>query len=487
VSLRTTLLAAFAYVLLVVIVVLEVPLLLNISRRVDAEVKAESSGQAQLIATTASDQLDSRGEMQQLVRRSARALGGRVIVVDRVGRVLVDSEGPGLRGASYRSRPEIAQALGGETPQGTRESTSLGEELLYTAVPVLRRGRPAGAVRVTQSVAAVHTEVRNDALALVGVGAAALVLGLGVAWLLAGFLSRPLGSLGAAARRIGSGDLEARAPESGPREQREVGRAFNEMAARLKESLEAQRDFVANASHQLRTPLTGLRLRLEAAGDRSTEQQVIQDVEAAEREVARLEGLLNNLLTLAKQGQSPPAPSPVDLGTAAASARDRWHEEARRQRQRLSLSGPAGLAVLASHEDLGIVLDNLLENAIKYSPPGGEVTVEWGAGDSRDGEQAGFVAPCDRGPGLAAGEEERVLGRFYRGGAAARQPGTGLGLAIVDVLARRWRGSVRLRNRVSGGLRVQVNLPLAPRRESGPTDGLPNLEPDLGRPLPGRR
>jgi signal transduction histidine kinase len=286
-------------------------------------------------------------------------------------------------------------------------------------------------------VGAVHTEVRNDALALIGVGAAALALGLGVAWLLAGFLSRPLGSLGGTARRIGSGDLEARVPETGSREQREVARAFNEMAARLKESLEAQRNFVANASHQLRTPLTGLRLRLEAAGDRSTERRVVEDVEAAEREVARLEGLLNNLLTLAKQGQSPPAPSPVDLGVAAAGACDRWQVEARRERRRLSLSGPEGLAVLASHEDLGIVLDNLLENAIKYSPPGGGVTIEWGAADSRDPEEIGFVAVCDRGPGLAAGEEARVLGRFYRGGAGAGQPGTGLGLAIVDVIARR--------------------------------------------------
>jgi hypothetical protein len=97
-SLRATLLAAFAYVLVVVIVVLEVPLVLNISRRVDAEVKAESSGQAQLIATSAGDQLDRRGAMQRLVERSARALGGRVMVVDDSGRVLVDSAGSRLRG-----------------------------------------------------------------------------------------------------------------------------------------------------------------------------------------------------------------------------------------------------------------------------------------------------------------------------------------------------------------------------------------------------
>jgi two-component system, OmpR family, sensor kinase len=489
-SLRATLLAAFAYVLLVVIVVLEVPLVLNISRRVDAEVKAESSGQAQLIATTAGDQLNRRGAMQRLVDRSARALGGRVIVVDDTGLVLVDSAGPGLRGASYGNRPEILRALTGETAQGTRTSSSLNQDLLFTAVPVVHQGRPAGAVRVTQSVDAVHTEVRNDALALVGVGAAALALGLGVAWLVAGFLSRPLGSLARTARRVGTGDLDARAPETGPGEQREVAREFNEMASRLKSALEAQRDFVANASHQLRTPLTGLRLRLEAASERSTDPEVFEDLRAAEQEVARLGGLLNNLLTLAKEGQASPEPSPIRLATAARAARERWQADARRRRQRLSLSGEDHTVVLASQEDLGIVLDNLLENAIKYSPPGGEVTIEWGVGnppDAADGRGSGFVAVCDGGPGLAAGEEERVLGRFFRGGAGSGEPGTGLGLAIVDVLARRWRGSVQLRNRASGGLRAEVSLPLSRMPPNRASDGLPSLGPDFGKSLPGHR
>jgi signal transduction histidine kinase len=143
--------------------------------------------------------------------------------------------------------------------------------------------------------------------------------------------------------------------------------------------------------------------------------------------------------------------------------------------------------VLASHEDVGIVLDNLLENAIKYSPPGGEVTIEWGPRDSTGRRRTASVAVCDRGPGLAAGEEERVLDRFYRGGAGARQPGTGLGLAIVDVLARRWQGGAELRNRSSGGLRAEVSFPLARERASSAADGLPSLGPDLGKPLPRRR
>jgi two-component system sensor histidine kinase TctE len=134
------------------------------------------------------------------------------------------------------------------------------------------------------------------------------------------------------------------------------------------------------------------------------------------------------------------------------------------------------------------VLSNLLENAIKYSPSGGTVTIEWGAGyPSAVERSSGFVAVCDEGPGLAPGEEKRVLGRFFRGGAGAAQPGTGLGLAIVDVLARRWHGSVELRNRPSGGLRAEVRLPLASTRANSATDGLPNLQSDFGKSLPGHR
>ena len=107
-----------------------------------------------------------------------------MIVVGPRGRLLADSAGTGLGSASYASRPEIARALRGEADQGTRHSDTLGEDVLFTAVPVVRGDRTVGAVRVTQSVDTVQQEVRSDTLALVGVGALALLLGLGVAWLL---------------------------------------------------------------------------------------------------------------------------------------------------------------------------------------------------------------------------------------------------------------------------------------------------------------
>ena len=169
-SLRRRLLFSFAYVLVLVIVALEVPLAVNLSRRIDAEVRSEAQGQAQLLAASLAGRLGSRRDLVPLVRRAARDLGGRVIVTDPRGRLLADSAGSGLRSASYASRPEVARALRGGTAQGTRHSSSLDQDLLFTSVPIVSRGRPTGAVRVTQSVDAVQDEVRRDRVALVGVG-----------------------------------------------------------------------------------------------------------------------------------------------------------------------------------------------------------------------------------------------------------------------------------------------------------------------------
>ena len=138
-SLRARLVVAFAYVLLLVIVALEVPLALNLSKRVDAEIKSEAENQAQLLAAGASGRLTDDDQLQRLVESSSRNLGGRVLVVGPRGRV-ADSHGEETRGEPYGTRPEIAAALNGRPTQGERHSDVLDEDLLFTAVPVVSTG-----------------------------------------------------------------------------------------------------------------------------------------------------------------------------------------------------------------------------------------------------------------------------------------------------------------------------------------------------------
>ncbi len=472
-SLRARLVVAFTYVLVLVVVALEVPLALNLSKRVDAEIRSEARSQAKLVAAGATGRLANERELRRLVNTSGDTLGGRVIVVDARGRVLADSEGPGTRGKSYANRQEIATALSGSSIQGERHSDSLNEDLLFTAVPVASGGRTIGAVRVTESVDAVQREQRNDVLALIGVGLVALLLGLVVAWLLAGSLANPLRGLARAARRVAGGDLDARAKVEGSAEQQEVATAFNDMTGQMATTLRGQRDFVANASHQLRTPLTGLRLRLEAAALKSRDPEVERELAAAEHETERLARLLSELLTLAGSGERP-EPQPLDVGELVDAACLRWQGPAERSEHELVVESVPPATVAASGEDLAAILDNLTENALNYSPPGTTVTLTWAS-------SGGTVrlAVLDQGPGLDPDESERVFERFYRGSASANgAAGTGLGLAVVEALAARWGGEVTLANRPEGGARAEVALRAAP--------ALRTPDPELDESLPGR-
>jgi signal transduction histidine kinase len=445
-SLRARLLAAFAYTLLVVIVALEVPLSANVSDRVNAEVEADSAAQAQVVAASVADQLEDPARVQQIANQAATNLDGLVFVIDGRGRQIASSEG-GAAGTPTDD-PIALQALQGNIAQGRHHE---GRDVLSTAVPIVRNGRTVGALEVEQSLDAVHDQVRQDVLALIGIGLLALALGLGVAWILAGSIARPLRSLGEAARRRTEGDSEARAPARGSREQVQVAEEFNEMADRLDAVLESQRAFVADASHQLRTPLTGLRLRLEAAGVKTDDPAVRKELEAAERESARLEGLVSDLLELASSEQ-PAEEETADLSVAAREAIERWRGPADDAGHEIRLDEQGGGVVRAGETEVAAILDNLIENALKYSPRGSTVTVEC---ERMDGTgRIGVVSesgPID--PELS----RRAFERFYRG--SGRRDGTGLGLPIVAALARRRGGTARIENADGGLVRAEVSLP----------------------------
>jgi signal transduction histidine kinase len=375
---------------------------------------------------------------------------GRVVVADRNGRLVGDSAGLAKNGWSYAARPEIAAALRGRHFQETRHSATLGEDLLATAAPVLRGGRVIGAVRITQSVAAVGRAVRRSIYGLVIIAAVVLLLGVTAGWLIARQLARPLRRLEATAGEIAHGDLDRRAPVEGTSEQRSLARSFNEMTDRLARALRSQREFIADASHQLRTPLTGLRLRLEEAQAVSPgETPVREEVDAALSEVDRLAQIVNELLVLsAASGRDAPAEE-VDLAGATRAAAERWAAAAAESGITLSSTARDGTgSVTLARADLDRALDVLVENALRYSPRGTAVWIE---------TTAGRIDVLDRGPGLAPGEEEQVFERFHRGSAGRSGPaGTGLGLPIARELMRRWGARTWVENRAEGGTRAAI-------------------------------
>ena len=442
---------ALAYVLVLAVVALGVPLASTLADRVDTEVRSEARGQADLVAASASDFVRplQREDLQQLAATSSQTVRGRVLVVDARGNLLADSAGARL-GRAYGTRPEIAAALRGRPEQLERPSDTLDENLLATAVPIIANGRPVGAVRVTQSTAAVDRAVRRQWLGLALIGALVVLLGLAAGWVLAGQVARPVRRLDDAARAVADGDLSVRAEIEGSAEQQSLARTFNEMTERIGRLLASQREFVADASHQLRTPLAGLRLRIEAAAAETDSASAREELEAAERELDRLAQMVGELLELSRAGERELPGEEQSLTDAARRAAERWEATAADRGQRVVATGE-GATTFCARADLDRVLDALIENALHYSPPQTTVTVvAHGAG----------VDVLDEGPGIDPGEAEAVFERFHRGTAGRRGPGgTGLGLPIARELARRWGGDVTIAPRASTGSVARVALP----------------------------
>ena len=430
---------------------------MSLGDRVDSEVKAQAKNQANLVAATAPDLLESGQSrtLQRLVDNSAESQRGRVMVVDAAGKVVADSAGRGELGADYASRPEIAAALRGQTVQQTRQSQTLNERILATAVPVRHGARIDGAVRVTQSVAAVDRATRKAILSLTLLGGLVLALGVIAGALIARETSRPIRRLEEAARRVEEGDLRTEALVEGSSEQRSLARSFNRMTGRISRMLRGQQEFVADASHQLRTPLTGIRLELEELRESLPKgDERIAGVDTGIREVDRLSRIVDELLILSRAGERESPAEEFDVAGATERIVERWRRTAAEEGIRLTMTGQgdAGSCVCA-RADFERALDVLIENAIQYSPRRAEVEIA--VGPKR-------IEVLDRGPGLEPGDEEAIFERFHRGSAGAGTKGSGLGLSIARELAGEWGGSVRVENREGGGTRAVLDLPGVP-------------------------
>ena len=446
-----------SYVLFVVFVlaVLEVPLGVSYQRseRRDLEVKVERD--AQTIASLAEDGLENpHGSPGRALRATARSYlqetGGRIVIVNAAGDSVVDADS--APGRSFASRPEIAKALRGQIATGSRFSQTLHENLIYVAVPIASGGVVRGAARVTYPTATVDHRIRRYWLILAAIAGVVLVVAAAVGAALARSISKPMRELERAAEAAGAGDLAARAPESsGPKEVRALARAFNESFGKLQALVRAQEEFVADASHQLRTPLTALRLRLENLEHRSN-GSADGDVAGALAEVERLTRLVGGLLVLARtNAEGAPSVDAVDLRMEAEERLAAWIAAAADHGVRLALQDDAAVPALSSRDRVHQILDNLLENAIQASPEGGTVTV-------RLARSNGWVElhVVDEGPGMSAEERARAFDRFWRGHKGGG--GSGLGLAVVERLVTADGGEVELLPAPARGLDARVRF-----------------------------
>jgi two-component system sensor histidine kinase MprB len=313
-------------------------------------------------------------------------------------------------------------------------------------------GNPGALVRTSRAANADDGALRNAALLLAGLTLAATALTYGAARLAAGRILRPIAELTAAAEHVAqTRDLTARLDFTGTSD--EVGRlgsSFDTMLAALHESLTAQRQLVADASHELRTPLTSLTTNLDLLEDGAglADPQAPALVRAAREQAGELDQLITDLLDLARYHESAPHRETVRLDLLT-------DEAVRRLRQRMPLAAiDTELHPCLVHVDPAAVdhaVGNLVDNAIKWTPPGAAVRVV---------VENGQVCVTDHGPGIAEEDLPHIFERFYRAPAARGMPGAGLGLAIVGGVARANNGTVAVRTGSDGSTFTLAFVPL---------------------------
>jgi signal transduction histidine kinase len=392
----------------------------------------------------------------ELARQYRATSGGaRIVITDADGIAIVTSDDDSAAvGSSYSSRPEIARALTGQIASGTRYSRTLSQELLYVAVPVLSGARVLGSVRLTYPASVVDAAV-NGKVAALGVVAITTVILAGVIGLIfSRTVTRRLRRLTELTERFAEGELDVRAEErTGAPELRSLARSYNAMAERLASALDQQRRFAADASHQLRTPLTALRLRLERARELAglDPAESADRITAASAEADRLETLVEGLLQLSRGEGTIASITPTDVAAIARDRVEHWRALGEESGVELAYSGPASCTVLASASAVEQIVDNYVDNALSVSPPGSTLLVRLDPSS-----RGATLHVLDQGPGLPPGDLARAFDRFWRGRSDGE--GSGLGLSIVSQLADASGATVRLRNRPDGGLDAQLDF-----------------------------
>lgn len=448
------LLATYLLLTLVVLIALELPLALGYRDHQMDQLKSGIERDAFVLSSYVSDSLlgGTQVDYATVVSNYSAATDGRVVIVNTAGDVLADSEPATAGQRNFLSRPEIADALNRQIASGTRYSTTLGTGLLYVTVPISVGDKVLGAVRVSFSTDQVDAEVRRYWLILIGAAFGTLLLAAALGVLLARWVTRPIADLRDAATRIGEGNLSARADvDRGPPEIKDLAAAFNATAVRLEELVTAQEQFVADASHQLRTPLTALRLRLEML-ELDADDAAAEDLEGARNEVQRMSRMVDGLLALARAERTQGSrPSRLELDAPLNERAAGWQPLASERGVRI-LAEPSGLKARCTADMLSQVLDNLIANALEVSPEGSTIRLSATTEDSLSGSIVA-VHTIDQGPGLTDEQRDRAFDRFWRATTERGQlGGTGLGLAIVQKLVESEGGRAELRAAPDGGL-----------------------------------
>jgi signal transduction histidine kinase len=349
---------------------------------------------------------------------------------------------------------QVIETAGRQLPSSVLDAVRAGRppsahDAVVVTAPIGPLDRRDGTVVLVRDAGPLDKRVHALWLALAAAAAVTVGLGAVLAAGLARWIGRPLRTLGVAATSMGHGDVSVRTDTRiGPPEVRAVATAFNDMAQRLGVLLDSQRSMTADVSHQLRTPLAALQLRLELLADDSGDD-VRSELTDALREIERLNRLLDGLLAVARAEGTTAEPVMVDVADVVRERAEMWQPLAQERDVSLTVSAEPAFA-LVTPDHLEQVLDNLIANAMDALSPGDRVDV---ALQSIKGDVVLKVS--DNGPGMSLARRASAFDRFESDQSGRK---SGLGLAIVARLLATDGGSIALEETVGGGLTAVVEL-----------------------------
>jgi signal transduction histidine kinase len=430
----------------VLLVLAVVPLAVSLTARERVAYRDAQRAATRVIAAAAEEHLSDRKPTTGMSREldAAARAGDCAAVYDASARLVAST-------ACTAAQGEEAQELVGDVLAGHEPEPPENEGRLLAAEPAGEVRQPAGAVVLARSSGPLDARIAAIWGWSAAIGAGGLAASVLLSVRLARWVSGPLAELDGSARRLGEGVLGERADvDGGPSEVRRLAATFNTMAARTEALVHGHRAVIADVSHQLRTPLAALRLRLDVLAT-GAEGDTAKELAAAQEEIARLSRLVDGLLAVARAEQATPRPSAVRVDEVVAERVAAWSPVAEERGVRLTASPGRGLSASLGAGHLEQILDNLIANAVDAVPDGGSVTV-----DHRAMGGSARVRVRDEGPGMTAEAKAVAFRRF--GNPEAR--GTGLGLAIVHRLVTVNGGRARLEDTPGGGLTVVLDLPL---------------------------
>jgi signal transduction histidine kinase len=368
--------------------------------------------------------------------------------------------------ATRFTAPEVLEAMETDVGRGISiRPNEDGHAVMYVATLIQREIEVIGILRLGAPMEATLQSARRSLMVLI-LAAVVITSGVGLfGWLLARNLANPILVLTKAAEHMELGDLSVRVRPSGPREMHRLAEAFNSMANRLQSNVTELRAFVANASHELRTPLTVVKLRAEALRDGALEETDVAErfLSEIETEVDRLVAMVNDMLDLSamEAGMEEKPYSKLNIGTIAKEVYETFSIRSSRVGVNLVLDIEPGLpSVMGNEDQLRRVLYNLVENAIKYTPEGGQVELLLRPGINGNTLR---ILVRDNGPGIAPEHLSHVFERFYRAEAPQTRPGTargsGLGLAIAKSIVEKHGGQIGVSSQMGGGTTFWADIP----------------------------